>query len=510
MGKKTKTSFKSGKEWTGNSKGRPVLPDDIKAMRALTPIAIERILNYVFFAPGGMPEITKLTKAKDVHPGVVAAAKQMENAAKGNIWSYNLFIERLVGRVSDQGPRDVTPPLIEAPPKKSFSQFMVDGGYPAPYPKQIEMVDFLLTHQDPRLLLGSRGYGKTDYDTIGGVAYDIYMRPDHTWMILTKEKKRSSAIIAEIAHLLEKNGVELDKANSNCIRLKGHEGKDHSVDARSIRSGLRGPHPYGIVMDDPVTEEDVSEATRALVERKYSEALKLTNNILIIGQPAHKHDLYAKLRGLLRKMEVPHGTIPELDHDLIAMELAGIDRSSIDMSYHLKIPEDGTIAFDRIKYIDKFGPGDSVAWIDPSDGGDHTAITILKGYLQGVAVVGYSYERAWYHCLDQMVDACIKHGVKRIAFETNGTGNQPIIQLSALPLLKQKGIGVVAGRSTQNKHAKIMAAGMFAHMIHLSRESNKAYTDQVTQYEYKAKYDDAPDSLASCLEWLGLLKGKTS
>jgi len=73
------------------------------------------------------------------------------------------------------------------------------------------MVDFLLTNTLPRLLLGARGYGKTDYDTILGVAYDVYMSPTHTWMILTKEKKRSSAIIVEIASALKANGVLLDR-----------------------------------------------------------------------------------------------------------------------------------------------------------------------------------------------------------------------------------------------------------------------------------------------------------
>jgi hypothetical protein len=45
-------------------------------------------------------------------------------------------------------------------------------------------------------------------------------------------------------------------------------------------------------------------------------------------------------------------------------------------------------------------------------------------------------------------------------------------------------------------------------LIHLSKESDSQYLDQVVQYEYKAKHDDAPDSLASCLQWIGLIRGK--
>lgn len=484
-----------------------MVPEDIKALRALSDFELTRMLNHIFFADIG--DTVHLSKVVTGEPGgMIAIAKQMVKATKGDLWALNLFLERLVGRVRDAEPRDVTPQLItESVEKKTFTEFCVTAGYPVPYPKQIEMVDFLLTLTEPRLLLGSRGYGKTDYDTIMGIAYDEYMNSDHTWMIITKEKKRSSAIIAEIAQALEKNGVELEKSNSSCIRIKGHTGKDHSVDARSIRSGLRGPHPYGIVMDDPVTEEDVSEATRKLVERKYNEAFKLTSNIMIIGQPAHQHDLYAKLRPLLKKMEVPYGSIPELDHDLEAQRLAGVDEKSIQASYFLKIMSDGTSPFEKVNYIDRYPVGDSVAFLDPSHKGeDYTALSIVRQHFQGVAVRGHVWKRAWNHCLDDMVPHIKAMGVKKLCVETNGLGDQPVIMLRQL--LGGFGIGVVGKDSVMNKHAKIMAAGAYAHLIHLSKESDRLYTDQVVQYEYKSKHDDAPDSLASCLEWIGLIRGK--
>lgn len=400
-------------------------------------------------------------------------------------------------------PRDI-------PQKKTFSEFCDGAGYPRPFPKQVEMLDFGLTQTDPRLLLGARGYGKTDYVTILGVAYDLYMKgPDVSWLILTKEKKRCAAIIAEIASALKNNGVPLEKENSSCIRLVGRTGKDHSVEGVSIRSGLRGRHPNGIIMDDPVTEEDVSEATRMLVERKYNEAFKLVSNILIIGQPAHQHDLYAKLRPLLKKMEVPHGVIPELDHDLEAMRLAGVDARSIEMSYHLKIPSDGSSPFEKINYIDRFPPGDSVAFLDPSHKGeDYTALSIVKAHFQGVAVRGHVWKKAWNHCLDELVPHLKACGVKKLCVETNGLGDQPVIMLRQLFNSLRLSIGVVGKDSILQKHAKIMSAGAYAHLIHLSKESDTIYVNQTVQYEYKAKHDDAPDSLASCLEWIGLIRGK--
>ncbi len=499
---KTKTSFKKG---CIPGPGRPKLPDDIKAMRNMSRLELERILNYLVFADHD--QLRMAIADKSAPRFLVGSAKMVEKFCKyGDIFVFNAILDRLIGRTRDAEPRDVTPALsLSAPARKTYSEFCVDAGYPSPFGKQIEMVDFMLSVNEPRLLLGSRGYGKTDYLTIMGTAYDIYMNLEHTWMVLTKEKKRASAIIVEIANALTKNGIKLEKENASCIRVDGHSGKDHSVDGRSIRSGLRGPHPFGIIMDDPVTEEDVSEATRALVERKYNEAFKLTSNILIVGQPAHAHDLYAKLRPLLKKMEIPYGSIPELDHDLEAQRLAGVDEKSIQASYFLKIISDGSAPFEKINYCDAYPVGDSVAFLDPSHKGvDFTALTIGKMHFQAFACVGFVWKKAWNHCLDDMVMKLRKFGVKKICIETNGLGDQPVMMLRQL--LAGAGIGVVGMDSTTEKHAKIMAAGTYAHLIQLSKESDRTYTDQVVQYEYKAKNDDGPDSLASLLKWIGLIR----
>lgn len=394
------------------------------------------------------------------------------------------------------------------PEKRSFVDFCIAAGYPAPFAKQVEMMAFgIMEDGDPRLLLGARGYGKTDYVTVLGVAYDIYLNGvNSTNLIITKSKTRNTAIIQEIAEALKKNGVTLEKENSSCLRIAGLIGKDHSVEVLTVKSSFRGRHPKRIIMDDPVTEEDTSEAMRALVKKKYDEAYKLAKNIVIIGQPAHAFDLYATLRPQLKKLEVPYGDIPELDADLEAMKIAGVDPNSIEMSYHLRVPVSGTTPFANIKYLDQLPPGDGVAFIDPSDGGDYTAVSVLKGYMQGVAVEGRQWKRAWYHCLEDLVPYLVKSGVKKIRFETNSTGKQPIGQLR--DVLGPLGIGVEGVHSDSNKHATIMQAGSFAHLIHLSRGSDATYTNHVIQYEHNSKYDDAPDSLARGLVWLGLIRGK--
>lgn len=400
--------------------------------------------------------------------------------------------------------------------KFNFQEYCKNAGYPDPFPKQIEMREFWSNGDEPRLILGSRGYGKTDYLTALGTGYEIYldwfnhkMTGDslkETNLIISKSKTRNTSILQEIAESLKNNGVELEKENSNCIRVKGLVGKDHSAEVLTIKSSFRGRHPKRITMDDPVTEEDTSDAMRTLVKKKYDEAYKLCKNIVIIGQPAHQFDLYAELRPNLKKLEVPWGSIPQLDADLDAMKKAGVDSSSIEMSYHLRVPIDGSMPFSKINFIDSFPVGESVAFLDPSEGGDYTALSCLKGLMNGVAVHGRAWKKAWYHCLDELIPVLVDKKVTRLCFETNKFGNQPIQQLQQA--LSPYGIGVVGRQSHTDKHASIMQAGSFAHMIHLSKDSDKSYTDQVVKYEYSAKHDDAPDSLARGLEWIGLLKGK--
>jgi len=394
-------------------------------------------------------------------------------------------------------------------PKRSFHEFCSKAGYPAPFDKQVSMMEFGIDLEEPRLLLGSRGYGKTDYITLLGVAYDMYRNPSgSTTVIITKSKDRNSAILGSIADACRKNGMDFEIENTTRLRVQGLQGKEDSVSAVPIRAkSLRGRHPHRVIMDDPVTEDDVSEATRSQARRVLNEVMKLTKNVLLIGQPAHQYDLYADVRGKVKTLELPYGTIPELDADLDAQRLAGVSEASISASYMLKVLTEGTTPFESVRYLDSFPTGESaVAFIDPSfEGGDYTALSIVKAHMQGVAVVGFVYKKAWNHCLDDMLPKLQKYNVKRLAFETNSLGEQPIELLRKL----FGSIGVIGRKSNTNKHSRIMAAGAFAHLIHLSKQSDKTYLDHVVKYEYKSKFDDAPDSLASCLEWIGLIRGKT-
>ncbi len=463
--------------------------------------------------------IVEMSKDRQ-NPGLVyIAAKAIIGAAqRKEFGTVDKLLDRIIGKANQ--PIELLPiSAREHDAVVSFPDFVVNAGYKPPYPLQVEMKEFGIDQPGAKLLLGARGYGKTDYVVILGVAYSLYLdqtaariearQPEQSFLLVTKSDERNASILTEIAKAAAANGVLFEKQSNKAIRVKGLQGKDHSVSAITIgSSSIRGRHPKKIIMDDPVTEEDQSEATRKQAERVYNELSKLTSDVLIIGQPVHKFDLYEKLRPLLNKLEVCHGEIPELDHDLEAQRLAGVSEESIQASYFLKVISEAGNPLENVSFIKEFPKGDSsIAFIDPSfEGGDFTALTILKKYMDGVVVFGKVWKRAWYNCMDDMSAAMVKCGVQRVCFETNALGDQPVIMLREL----MDGVGVVGKKSTGHKHSRISAAGPFAKSIHIAETSDRLYIEQIVKYEYGAKNDDAPDSLASALEWVGLIRGRTT
>ncbi|MDR0675557.1 MAG: hypothetical protein LBF97_00755 [Elusimicrobiota bacterium] len=399
--------------------------------------------------------------------------------------------------------------------KLGYVEFCVASEYDKPYAKQEEMVDFAF-NGGTRLLLGSRGYGKTDYITILGIAYHLYLDNLKTFILITKEKIRGNELVAEIRRCLENVGVKFQNKSLTRIRIKGLIKKEPNLVSLSLRSKrIRGKHVDYIICDDMITPDDCSNAERERVKKVYEELQKLSKqgktNITIIGQPVHPKDLYSELRGLssIEKLEIRHGEIPELDHDLEAQRLAGVSEASIKASYFLEIEADLTMPFFALKELDFFPSTGAVAFIDPSSkGNDWTAISVASGNFENIIFCGFAFKRSWDNCLEEIMEICQILNVKKIFFETNGLGNYPV------RVLKKNGLEVVGWHTTENKHSKIMNAGMFRDFIRLAnlkfsnpilKDANLAYIKQVKEYDYNAQYDDSPDSLASTLQVMGLI-----
>lgn len=394
-----------------------------------------------------------------------------------------------------------------------FVDYCLASGYPQPYPKQVEFQEFAFNHQQstPRLGLGARGYGKTDYVTIMGSGFKLLKNKNYKILLITKENERGKEIVAEIKETLSRHGVRFANRAKKKIRLVGCKGKEDNFTALTIRSrGLRGRHPDMIIMEDPITPEDTSETERKRVKKVYEELLKLTKNIVIIGQPVHAQDLYQELRPKLPCFEIWHGDIPELDFDLNIERSAGVSEASIQASYFGKILDDNSLPFLKIEVVNYFNQK-NVMFVDPSHKGVDLTAFAVGGFLGDVLpVAGFAFQKAWYDCLEEMSFIVNHFRVTLTRIETNGLGDLPIIQL------RQAGLSGVSGiNHTKEKHGRIMNCASFVDAIKLVElndlppaliQANKLFIEKVRKYEYNCKQDDPPDAMAGLCGFLGIIK----
>lgn len=389
---------------------------------------------------------------------------------------------------------------------KTYLEICEAAGYPKPYPLQIKMKDFVINRENIRMLLGARRYGKTDYCTILGVAEKLYRNPQYKILIITKEMSRGKDIVGEVREVLEKIGCSFKNRAKTTIRLAGQIGKDPNLGCATVRSrSIRGRHPDLIIMEDPITPEDVSAAERKRVKKAYEELLKLTHNLCIIGQPVHKLDLYQELRDQIPTFLAKYGDIPELDADLDAERAAGVDEFSIQASYFLNILDSQSLPFANVGVVD-FAPKKSLCWIDPArEGADYTAIVCGGRYLNDFIAVGFCFRRPWDCCIDELREMKEAFNVERFVLETNGLGEFPVREL------QKSGCPCVGFNTTQNKHSKIMNAATLRDDIRLARipnlkpeylEAQKIFIEQTKNYEYNVEHDDAPDALASLISYI--------
>lgn len=395
-----------------------------------------------------------------------------------------------------------------------FVDFCGAVGYPQPFPKQIEMKKFIFEGDFPRMVLGARGYGKTDFGTILGSAEALLKDNQKEILLVTKEQERGKELVEEIRNVLLLRDAKLKGRAKFKIRFKDKNGKEPNLIALTIRSrGFRGRHPDLIIMEDPITPEDTSPAERKRVKKVYEELYKLSQNIVIIGQPVHKADLYQELREIIPTFKLIWGDIPELDCDLEAQRKAGVSEDSIQASYFLNILGADNLPFYKIETVDFFAK-ENVAFIDPArEGKDFTAISVAGRNFDKLVVSGWAFRKPWYDCLEEFEKIFTTLSVGKVCIETNGIGDLAVIQMRKL------GIPAVGRNTTTNKHARIMNLASYVADIQLFEmtrgdpaliQANKIFIDQVKNYEYNAEHDDAPDSMAGVSIFMGLIKDAVS
>lgn len=377
------------------------------------------------------------------------------------------------------------------------------ANYFKPYPQQTDAVNWFYSQSGVHLLLGSRGYGKTDYITIIGAALELLKDKNTTFLYICKERDRGLEICKAVKDVLRVGGATITNRAQSKIYLEGHEGKEPNFAVLSIRSkGLRGRHPKKVILEDIITPDDDSAAERKRTKKTYEETLKLTDWVGIIGQPVHPQDLYQELRGKVATYEMPIGTIPELDPDIQALRAARVSEYSIQASYYLNILDNEAMPLLNTREVD-YSAQSGVMWIDPAHKGrDYTAVCV-GGMNNGLFIItGFCFQKAWYDCLKEFDYIVDKYNAERVVVETNGLGELPVREL------RERGAAVIGYNTTQNKYSKIINMSTYKGDFALARvygdlgQANDVFIDNFKKWEYNCEHDDAADAAASLIKYL--------
>lgn len=403
--------------------------------------------------------------------------------------------------------------------KISINEFAVNAGYNPLEPFQMDQYNFIYNNElkEPRMLMGCRGTGKSVTCSIIGAAYQIYLNPNFTIAIVTKEAKRSMELVRAVGQCLEANGVDLEEYNGIKLNVRGKGKFISQANCKGLAlggRGFRGLHPDLIIMDDPVTEIDAWSATeRIRVKDKYDEIVKLNSNIAIIGQPVSNKDLYSTLWDIIPTFKQDWNMIPDkffgtiYKPDLEKMRLT-VSEKTIQMSYFLNVPDDPSLAFAKIEVCDYVCPKNRM-FIDPSAGkGDYTGVAIGGIFMNTgkFVTVGFMFQEAWYDLIPTIEMLIQMFHVSGLWVETNGVG-------AGMPdALYKIGMPCQEVCTTENKHHKIIGFADQVPNMALTKlsssiindgtilEANERFIENVKDYTYDIQHDDGIDAMISLIK----------
>lgn len=406
--------------------------------------------------------------------------------------------------------------------------FNKEKGYYDIQPFQFEMANWALRpvkDGTTKLLLATRGIGKSDIITSLLTLYRVYCEPTTSVQIISSTATKSRDLLKQISGMILSNMdffddiFRVDKILTTTINTKQNKRKEHSIFTGSLGGVIRSKHIDYIVFDDILsTENSFYKTKREEAVRIYSEALAISKNILIIGNATHPDDLHQHLRTLqaVDKFEIFNDDprLPDfLRVDIESRRKAGDTEYSIQANYFGKILSDDKMPFYNVlvQSGDSFIlPNTAQPWafVDFALGGkDSNALTIAFLHNYKIYVLGLAETGQWSDFLQgKVIPALESLGIKNVFYEKNTTGTEPDKYFA------QSGIASLGKTTTANKRAKISKLYQFKNDIILlsyDNELNSNYNKQIKLYSPIDNncLDDAVDSLVMCLINMGVIDG---
>jgi len=388
------------------------------------------------------------------------------------------------------------------------------------YPEQQNWLDFCFKNDQAqvKMLLGARGYGKTEVITKYAVIKHLlqHKAENPSFIIITRTLKRSRAILYSISSILKEFKVEA-KFTAEEVRFKTNGSKEANILVTTLNAGdLRGHHVDYCIFDDPVISQDEkSEAERENAKLVFRESLNVAKRVIVLGQPVHEQDLYAMLLGAgvdSRKSFYNINNIKELNLNLELLQKTTTERE-IQKNYFGELMAQGLYPFHDIEVAEFDFVGNTIATIDPSfQGKDAIGIAIgvkaegaykltgadgeekiINGEVYktlAIKIEGDVYEQA-----KEIITILEHFKVYRCYIESmdNGGVLRHFKNLSS-------NISFVGFKESINKEVRIRSRlGAVKERIILHSESD---LKEITAWTEGVKHDDCIDALASLINFL--------
>ena len=266
-------------------------------------------------------------------------------------------------------------------------------------------------------------------------------------------------------------------------------------------SSLTGRHYDYIFTDDIVNVKDrVSRAERERTKTVYQELINIKNKggkIFNTGTPWHKEDAFTLMPNPEKWDCYRTGIFSKEELEQIK---ASMSPSLFAANYELKHIASEDVIFDNAQVgaeVEKI-LNSQICHIDAAYGGeDYTAFTIARKAEGKYYVLGKLWPKAVDECVDEIIELRKKYLAGKIYCETNADKGY------LAKALREKGERVVTYPETMNKYIKIVThlKGDWPNIVFV-QGTDKAYIDQILDYNEYAEHDDAPDSCACMMRLL--------
>jgi len=380
-----------------------------------------------------------------------------------------------------------------------------------PHADQWKWFKWVLAQRGMFLFMGARKMGKTELLVIFQCVWLLTQDPQHLIMIITGTDKRGKELLKNIRTMLSALGVPLHGDAETTIRLIGNKSKQENVQYAGVNGKIKGNHCDLIVVDDPLDEsEGFSDTKRTKVSNVVSEAISMSDRLLIIGQYVNENDLMSQWQDNVPTFRAWISNYPHLCKMTRERFLQNGTLRSWGMNYEGVFYTSNEAIFSGIQLSDVEPTGHISAVLDVAMGGaDRTALAIGGTYwdteLQDEVMVALlvSWQASWAEVIDEIVAYLKESEIDWFFYE--GMKGKVTDNLLGRLLVEEHGfdwrqIGMID--STQNKVFKInrLKGYVGTGRIRVHENTPQETLNLLKTWTPLSRHDDVPDALAMLSE----------